>query len=169
MPPDSVQDFARIAHYAGMVEASRVVEKRKQERRRTNRVPSQVFNSGAGRVRVRTLPDGIASVKYSGAIGEGSFASLRQNVVVATIGAKALLIDMTAVLSTTHLVPPIPASLYPAKAAPGVVICRDDQLSVWRQYSVDIGRLGVKRAVFPDALRDLALSTAQTLAGAAHR
>lgn len=165
----SVQNHVRVAHYAGLLEASRLLTRRKQDRRVTHRTPSVVFNCGVGRVRVRILQNGIASIKYSGVIGDTCFANLRQNVITATLGAKVLLIDMTAVLSTHVLVPPIPASLYPVKAAPGVVICRVDQLELWRQYSVDIGRHGVKRAVFPDEQRALALSMAQTLAGAKHR
>ena len=161
----NVQHQVRIAHYAGMVEASRLLGSRMQERRLKYRIPSAVFNCGPARVRVRTLQNGIFSVVYSGVIGAMSFASLRQNVILATLEARGLLIDMTAVLSTCVLVPPIPTSLYPSNSAPGVVVCRVDQLTTWQQYASDIAGHGIMRIVFLDSERALAQSVARSLAG----
>ena len=124
-----------------------------------------MFTSGAGRARVENLGDGLMQAVYSGAIGVAAFANLRGDVIHATEGARVILIDMTAVLATSVLVPPIPTSVYRANHAPGVVICRKDQLAVWRKYAQEGAQIGVTRLVFSDALRPLALAAAQALLG----
>ena len=159
----SAANHVRVAHYAGLVEQSRLLATGRCNRRQLRRTESVTFHCGAGQVRVRTMQDGVCSIVYSGVIGDVCFANLRQNVVLATLGAKVLLIDMTGVLSTSVLVPPVPASLYPNTAPPGVVICREDQLSTWRQYAGDIAEHGIMRLVFLDSERELALLVAQSL------
>lgn len=125
------------------------------------------ISHGGGRAQVISLHTGLYEVRYSGVVGDDTFAFLRAEVLRSTQDAKSLMLDMTRVLSTATVVPHIPIGTYSKTSPPGVVICRDDQIEVWRKYSVDTARHGVKRAVFPEALRDLALSMAQTLAGAA--
>ena len=159
----SAANHVRVAHYAGLVEQSRLLAAGRYNRRQLRRTESVTFHCGAGQVRVRTMQDGVCSIVYSGVIGDVCFANLRQNVVLATLGAKVLLIDMTGVLSTSVLVPPIHAGLYPIDAPPGVVICREDQLSTWRQYAGDIAEHGIMRVVFLDSERALALLVAQSL------
>lgn len=154
-----VHRHVRIAHYTALVEASRT----RKERRAMARAATQVFVSGSGRVKVRELVGGVVSVKYSGVIGDVNFDFLRKNVLVATQPARALLIDMSAILSTTVIVPPIPSNLYQFSPAPGVVICRHDQLKIWREYAKDVSEFGVIRVVFSDQRREQALRAAQVL------
>lgn len=126
---------------------------------------TNIYHCGAGRVTIRRLPTGVAMAAYSGVIGVKCFDNLRQTVIEATRGASVIILDMTAMLSTTVLVPPIPADLYQANAVPGVVICREDQISVWQNYAGAVAELGIMRIVVLDSERALAQSVANSLAG----
>lgn len=154
-----VQRHVRIAHYSALVEASRT----RKERRARARAATQVFSRNGGRVKVHEMAGGVISVKYSGVIGECNFGILRKSVLESTQSAGVLLIDMSCILQTTLVAPPIPVGVYQAAQAPGVVICRDDQLKTWREYAKEAAEFGITRVVFSDHRRAQALRAAQVL------
>ncbi len=121
------------------------------------------ISHGGGRAQVISLHPGLYEVRYSGVVGDDTFAFLRAEVLRSTQNAKSLVLDMTRILSTSTMVPPIPIGTYSQNSPPAVVICRPDQLSVWRKYALDIADHGVTRVVFSDSRRQQALAAARQL------
>lgn len=155
----------RIAHYAGLLESSRLLVQRKPERRKIARAPSSVFTRGSGQVRVRDLGQGVWSATYSGVIGEKSFAELRLEALFATQSAKSIVVDMTAALSTMALYPEAPKESCKFHVAPGVVICRPDQIEVWERYAIEVRKFKIARVVFLETGRAMAREFAAVVAG----
>ncbi len=131
--------------------------------------PIQQFDASihhaGGRAQVISLNPLVGEARYSGVIGNDTFAFLRAEVLRKTQSAKSLVLDMTRILSTSTVVPPIPIGTYPTNSAPAVVICRPDQIQGWTEYSQNAAATGVVRIVFLESERVQAVSVAMTLAG----
>lgn len=125
---------------------------------------AQVWDCGAGRVRVRGAGRGLYTAEYSGAMSARCFAALRGHVVAATLEATVLLLDMCKVLDMQLEPPPVLSGTYPACTAPGVVLCRPEQYAMWSAYAAKLAERGVTRIVFYDSERALALSVVDALA-----
>lgn len=141
-------------------------DRRKNARGNRAREQLEVYISHAGgRAQVIHLYPGVYEVRYSGVVGDDTFAYLRAEVLRATHSASALVLDMTRILSTSTVVPSIPVGTYPPKSSPAVVICRPDQLQSWTDYSKAAAITGVVRIAFLESERVQALSVAMSLAG----
>ena len=122
-------------------------------------MPVVEFTHGAGRVKVR---NGCV-VTYYGVITAVSFSYLRAMVIAATHGARSLFFDMSAVVDTSTLVPRIPDGSRPYTQAPGVIVCREDQMVIWRGYADKLAEQGVIRVLFLPAQLPLALCCVEAM------
>ena len=117
---------------------------KKYEKKQTSLV---TFTHGAGRAKVR---DGYA-VTYDGVIGAASFAYLRAMVIASTYGAPALLFDVSRMVDSSILVPSLPHGPQMYTMAPGAIVCREDQIEIWKAYAKRLAELGIMRVVFSSA------------------
>lgn len=131
--------------------------------RRTSSRPSNAYCWGGGQVSVYEVAPQVYRLSYAGPVSGECFDNLRTYAVGATRGARALIIDVSAVLSTSSPVPIPPAQCLMTLVG-GVIICRPDQKSRYDAYAVTLLASGVIRLVFLDSEREVARESALLLA-----
>lgn len=115
---------------------------------------------GGGRVLVSEISPWVYKAAYSGPVSAECYIALREHTSKVVRNARSVVLDMTAVLDTS--VAPIPPK---RGLAPGVIICRPDQLKAWQGYAAGMLERGTTRIVFLEAECLDALAMARALAG----
>lgn len=103
------------------------------------------FNRLSGRATVRQVGVDVWNVGYSGFIANSCFADLRGDVIQATHGASAVLLRMDKAIAFTS--PDVRREAYKLNPAPGVVVVRRDQYSLWAEYAKQTAQVGIIRAI----------------------
>jgi hypothetical protein len=119
---------------------------RERERERDESVVTYSYHSHHS-ARVSIAHKGaVAVADYSGPLCRSAFAVLRPRVVLATTGAKCLVLRMDKCLCLLGEVPEVKG--YTAKSLPGAVLVRPDQYQIWADYALAMANIGIKRVVF---------------------
>lgn len=123
---------------------------------------TEIYVFRYGRVKISSPSSEISVAEYSGMVNMDCFGMLRQVAIDKAQNRQVLVIDTSKVVVTddlTRFVEPNPDAL---THLPGVVICREDQLCLWRQYAKKLAGFGVVRSVFLDSEREQAMKMART-------
>lgn len=145
----------RYWHVKHLLEASRPSHKDKH-----------YYCWGGGRVHVSEVAPGVYRVAYGGAVSAECFYAMRSHAVAASAGARSIMLDATAMLSTSCETIPIPPDSGLRDLVPGVIVCRPDQHAAWSAYAAAMLERKVTRCVFLDHERADALLVAQAFARA---
>lgn len=104
---------------------------------------------------------GLVEAIYSGALSAKAFDALRCDVLRDTNPAPGVVLRMDRSLTLMSAMPKIPTGTYVPTAPAGAVIVRFDQYEMWAQYTRELAKVGVMRAVFLDSHAALAYSWAE--------
>jgi hypothetical protein len=109
---------------------------------------AEVVTVRAARAELSDVRNGVVEVAYAGVMTASTFELLRAEVLLATIGAKALVLRMDKLVHLMDWAHPCLAPAYPPDTPPAAVVCSAGQLGSWRLYSQQAAEYGVMRAVF---------------------
>ena len=111
---------------------------------------TQTFRHHASRVACESS-GGVFLSAYSGPICASTFDNLRARVIESSAGADCMVMRMDKSITLMSCRPKLSGGTYPAGAAPGAVIVRDDQYALWSNYADAMADMGVRRVVFRDS------------------
>lgn len=125
----------------------------------------RVLRHHSARASVEMLPGGVVDVAYWGVVGQSTLEALHAQVMSATLGAGALVIqlDKAAVIDQTE---PLATHHFKGNDAPGCLIVPDGLLDAWLARADELAARGLMRIVFSRQQAALAYSLAADLAAA---
>lgn len=116
----------------------------------------RVIQCGAGLADVSAPARGVCEIRYRGVLTRPTFERMRADVLQAVSDAGALVLRMDRALMAIGQLEVGAPDEYGHNPAPGAVVVNRDQVEFWADYSSQIARKGVMRAVFLDSQLELA-------------
>ena len=118
----------------------------------------------SARASVKLLPGGVVDVTYSGAVGQSALESLHAQVMRATLGAGALVLQLDKSVMCATMPPGVRD--YAGNDSPACWIVPEDAREVWLARADGLVARGLRRFVFSRRQAALAYALAADLAAA---
>lgn len=103
-------------------------------------------------------------VEFSGPLCREAYVYLRACLVKHMEIAPGYVMHYERALLAMGDMPTAPTGMYCPEAPPVAVVCRADQLSFWRAFSMTVARMGVLRPCYLDSRADVAYQWVASMA-----
>lgn len=137
----SASSHVRVAHYASLVEQSRLT----RNRRLSPRSPTMVHTCGSAKVRIRTLETGIVSIIFTGPVTLHCIDCLERAVLPSRMAAPGTLERIDQALTMWGGEAQRDKINFPSGMPPSAVIVRPDQYARSLEFCALLARYGILR------------------------